>query len=42
MADLDWWQQAENVILVGASGVGKTHIAAALGHQKRAKARAFL
>ena len=33
MADLDWWQRAENVILVGASGVGKTHIAAALGHQ---------
>ena len=31
MADLDWWQRAENVILVGASGVGKTHIAAALG-----------
>ena len=42
MADLDWWQRAENVILVGASGVGKTHIAAALGHQKRAKTRAFL
>ena len=35
MADLDWWQQAVNVILVGASGVGKTHIAAALGIFRR-------
>ena len=33
MQNQDWWHQAENVVLVGASGVGKTHIAAALGHQ---------
>lgn len=33
MQDHDWWRHAENVLLIGPSGVGKTHIAAALGHQ---------
>ena len=28
----DWVKQAKNVILFGASGVGKTHIAAAIGY----------
>jgi len=30
--DLSWIQQAENLILFGPSGVGKTHIASAIGH----------
>lgn len=33
MQNRDWWHRSENVVLIGASGVGKTHIAAALGHQ---------
>lgn len=33
MQDRDWWRKAENVVLIGASGVGKTHVAVALGHQ---------
>ena len=33
MQDHDWWNRAENVVLVGASGVGKSHIASALGHR---------
>jgi DNA replication protein DnaC len=28
----DWTRQARNVLLLGASGVGKTHLAAAIGH----------
>ena len=28
----DWTRQARNIILIGASGVGKTHLAAAIGH----------
>jgi DNA replication protein DnaC len=28
----DWTRQARNVLLFGASGVGKTHLAAAIGH----------
>jgi DNA replication protein DnaC len=28
----DWTRQAHNVLLFGASGVGKTHLAAAIGH----------
>jgi DNA replication protein DnaC len=30
--DVGWVQQAENLILFGPSGVGKTHIASAIGH----------
>lgn len=30
--DVGWVQQAENLILFGPSGVGKTHIAALIGH----------
>lgn len=33
MQNREWWHRSENVILIGASGVGKTHIAASLGHQ---------
>ena len=29
---LDWLRQGHNVILFGASGLGKTHLAAAIGH----------
>ena len=29
---IDWTRQARNVLLFGASGVGKTHLAAAIGH----------
>ena len=29
--DTDWARRADNVVLIGPSGVGKTHIAAALG-----------
>lgn len=32
MAQLDWLRQGHNIILFGASGLGKTHLAAALGH----------
>jgi DNA replication protein DnaC len=28
---IDWARRADNVVLIGPSGVGKTHIAAALG-----------
>jgi len=28
----DWTRQARNVLLFGAGGVGKTHLAAAIGH----------
>lgn len=28
----DWTRQARNVLLFGASGVGKTHLGAAIGH----------
>lgn len=31
-ATTDWTRQARNVLLFGASGVGKTHLAAAIGH----------
>lgn len=31
-ATSDWTGQARNVLLFGASGVGKTHLAAAIGH----------
>ena len=30
--DIDWSHSADNVLLMGPSGTGKTHIAAALGH----------
>ncbi len=30
--DTDWAHRADNVLLLGPSGTGKTHIAAALGH----------
>jgi len=32
MTQLDWLRQGHNIILFGASGLGKTHLAAALGH----------
>lgn len=32
MTQLDWLKQGHNIILFGASGLGKTHLAAALGH----------
>jgi len=31
--NLDWAQHADNVLLMGPSGTGKTHIASALGYQ---------
>jgi len=31
--DMDWAQHADNVLLIGPSGTGKTHIANALGYQ---------
>lgn len=31
-ARMDWVHQARNVLLFGGSGVGKTHLAAAIGH----------
>ena len=31
-ANIDWVNQARNVLLFGASGVGKTHLATAIGH----------
>lgn len=31
--DMDWAQNADNVLLLGPSGTGKTHIANALGHR---------
>ena len=30
--DIDWANNAENILLIGPSGVGKSHIASALGH----------
>ena len=33
MQDYGWWRHANNVLLKGPSGAGKTHIVAALGHK---------
>ena len=30
---MDWAQHADNALLIGPSGTGKTHIASALGYQ---------
>lgn len=30
--DLDWARRSDNVLLIGPSGTGKTHLASALGH----------
>ncbi len=30
--DIDWARKADNVLLLGPSGTGKTHVAVALGH----------
>lgn len=39
---LDWVQQASNLMIFGPSGVGKTHIASAIGHRLTEKgARVF-
>lgn len=32
MQNIDWLSQGHNIILFGASGLGKTHLAAALGY----------
>ena len=31
--DISWAQHADNVLLIGPSGTGKTHMASALGHK---------
>ncbi|WP_198266070.1 ATP-binding protein [sulfur-oxidizing endosymbiont of Gigantopelta aegis] len=32
MTQLDWLRQGHNLLLFGASGLGKTHLAAAIGY----------
>ncbi|MCP3704050.1 MAG: ATP-binding protein, partial [Alteromonas sp.] len=32
VSQLDWLQQGHNILLFGASGLGKTHLACAIGH----------
>ena len=32
MQKLDWLRQGHNILLFGASGLGKTHLASALGY----------